>query len=433
MKSELSSSPFGEVCGLAARGTEQTGLRKVLFAVTLSIDEGASALPMRLAADTPQKEIAWEGVSNVVYVAVLRNGNPVRASFTCVHRSSSAEGDDGDGHSLEICTALTFHPHGWVRFARTTLLLNRYDVLRFDIPLDIVDKSMFRSHVAVADLERLYGLSLTDATASNGSSNGNGLSSFVKARKNRIFPSFALVHNESQRKETRLIEDHLEPAWRERVTSLAASLLRHPQRTRTIIRKWHSRPMFKDKNPCQTWALFIETLLNSPCQMRITQNALHLFKDPALAIPLTWLSTEERMVFTDIVIDRAALFRHVSRTPDQHYACSGFRLDGLLSKVICPRYVVHQFVLDCVTRALLPGRERPTLLLTTVEAVGICHVHNRRDPFLYFLKRALEHRTVLNDVAQLPLYIRIGDAVPLYAYQPPDRSKPQRQPCWTPK
>jgi hypothetical protein len=257
----------------------------------------------------------------------------------------------------------------------------------------------------------------------------------VAARKTRPPPSFALVHTQVQRKEARLVEEHLEPAWCERLTALVASLLRHAQRTRQILRKWHAYPMFANKKPCETYALFIETLLASPCQLRITQSALHLFRDPVLAIPLSWLTTEERIILTDMVVSRKDLFRHVSQSTQNRaqYVCSGFRLDPMLARLVCPRFVVHQFVMDCVERATLVGRERPTLLLTMVEAAGLCHVHNKRDPFLFFLKLALERRSVVRDVAQLPLYVRIGDAVPAYAYQAPDRSRPQRRPCWTPK
>ncbi len=53
--------------------------------------------------------------------------------------------------------------------------------------------------------------------------------------------------------------------------------------------------------------------------------------------------------------------------------------------------------------------------------------------FLFHLKKALERRTVVDDVAHMGLYITIGDCVPAYTYQPPDRSKALRLPCWTPK
>ena len=416
---DVNPSPFGEVCGLAARGTEQVGLRRVLFAVTLLVDEEANVLAMRVSPDSPQTEITWDGVSTLVYTATLRSGNTVNASFTAVHTA--------DENSLELCTALTFHPHGWVKFARSTLVLNRYDVFRVNIPLDVVDKSMFRSSVATADIERLYGKSLT---AGNGS---NGMVSWLKARKALPVPSFTRVVEDGRRKEQRHIEDQLEPAWKERIAMLVTSLLRHPQRTRQIIRRWHAYPMFANKRPCETYALFMETVLTSPRQMRVTQSALHLFRDPALAIPLSWLSTEERIIFTDIVMHRQELFRHVSQTPGQNYNCTGFRLDSLLSKLVCPRFVVHQFAMDCVERATLLGRERPTLLLTLNEAAGACHVRNKRDPFLLFLKLALERRSVIDNVAQMPMYVTIGDAVPVYAYRPPDRSHPQRVPCWTPK
>ena len=53
---------------------------------------------------------------------------------------------------------------------------------------------------------------------------------------------------------------------------------------------------------------------------------------------------------------------------------------------MCRRFVVHQFVLDCVERALLKGHERPTLLFVTIEAVGLCYVRHKNDPFLQYMK-----------------------------------------------
>jgi hypothetical protein len=106
-----SLSPYGEVCGVAVRGTENLGERRVLFAVTLIIDEGANVMPMRLAHDSPRTEVTWDGVTTLKYRCVLRSGNEVTGNFTCVHEAN-------DEHSLELCAALTFHPHGWIRFKR---------------------------------------------------------------------------------------------------------------------------------------------------------------------------------------------------------------------------------------------------------------------------------------------------------------------------
>jgi len=378
---------------------------------------------MKLAPSSPQSELIWKGVSSLVYSAVLRSGNRVNGSFTCVHEES----DDGQTHSLEVLPLLTFHPHGWVRFGRCTLLLNRSDVLRYSLPLDIVEESMFRSIVANADIERLYGKRVRDEQGES--------PAWIKARQRplKVVAPISRLRIDGEREERRHIEETLEPLWRERVTALAASLLRHPQRTRQILRAWHATPMFRNKLAHETYATFIETVLHSPAALCIKRSALHLFRDPALAIPLGWLTADERIIVTDLVVQRRTLFRHVSETPGQQYSCKEFRLDRLLATVLCRRFIVHQFVLDCIERATSPGRERPELLLTIIEAVGICYVHNKRDTFLMYLKRALEQGSVLRDVAELSLYVTIGDAVPAYAYKAPDRSQPHRKPCWTPK
>ena len=104
-------SPYGEVCGVAIRGTEQTGEKRVLLAVTLVIDEEAGLLPMRLARDSPRTELTWDGVTTLKFTATLRSGQKVTGNFTCVHEAN-------DAHTLELCVSLTFHPHGWVRFER---------------------------------------------------------------------------------------------------------------------------------------------------------------------------------------------------------------------------------------------------------------------------------------------------------------------------
>ena len=178
----------------------------------------------------------------------------------------------------------------------------------------------------------------------------------------------------------------------------------------------------------------MEAVLYSPLRLQITQTSLFLFQDPALAIPLAWLNEDERIIASAMVVSRKELFRSVteSRTTAQ-YTCKDFRLDGLLEKLVCRNFVVHLFVSDCVAQAVCKGAERPTLLLVTIEAAGRCWVRHKDNAFLYYLKRALEKRTVVQDVAHMGMYVKIGDCIPSYTYQAPDRSKPIRLPCWTPK
>jgi|WetSurMetagenome_2_1015567.scaffolds.fasta_scaffold00293_6 hypothetical protein len=150
------TSPYGEVCGLALRGTEQIPERRVLLAVALMTNEEAGTLPMKLARDSPRTEIAWDGVTTLKFTAGLKNGNKVTGNFTCIHEAND------DVHSLEMCIALTFHPHGWIQFERSRLTLDREDVLKLHIPLSIKDVNMFCNALALPDIERLYGMSLAD-------------------------------------------------------------------------------------------------------------------------------------------------------------------------------------------------------------------------------------------------------------------------------
>ena len=151
-------SPFGEVCGVAIRGTEQQGERRVLLAVTLITDEEASILPMRLARDSPRTEIAWDGVTTLKFTATLRSGHKVTGNLICVHEAEDTF------RRLELCVSLTFHPHGWIRFERSYLTLDREDILKLHIPLSVSEKNMFGNTLPLADIERLYGLSLADKT-----------------------------------------------------------------------------------------------------------------------------------------------------------------------------------------------------------------------------------------------------------------------------
>jgi len=466
------ASPYGEVCGVAVRGTEQIGEKRVLFAVTLITDEGANTLPMRLAHDTSRTEIAWDGVSTLKFTAVLRSGNKVSGSFTCVH-------DASEGHSLELCVALTFPPHGWIRFERSpwsvhlgrshsdhpcgrtgprglsiwvnpilttpmrenrsTLLLNREDVLRLHIPLSIIEENMFRNALSMPDIERLYGMSLADKDRDRqGAVNVATYRELPWAKRQavgqRALPSLARVREEKLKAEANLVSQTLEPKWRERVGMLVVSLLRNTRRTLEIIRRWHAYPMFQNRKPHEIWSLFMEAVLYSPLKLHITQTSLFLFQETALAIPLTWLNADERIIVTDMVVARKELFRSVSESRvTAQYSCKDFRLDGLLDKLVCRYLIVHLFVSDCVHRATLKDRERPTLLLVTIEAAGICYVKHKDSRFLFYLKRALEKRTVVQDLAQMGMYIKIGDCVPTYTYEAPDRTKPRRVPCWTPK
>jgi hypothetical protein len=410
------------------------GEKRVLFAVTLITDEGQNVVPMRLSPDSPLTEIAWDGVSTLKYTSVLRSGNKVTGNFTCMHEPNAEE-----DHTLELCVALTFHPHGWVRFERSTLILNREDELRLHIPLSVCEQNMFRNALALPDIEKLYGKSLADKQAED---TWRAVATYRELpwahRPSRVgqrsLPTLARVKEDTLRAEARLIAETLEPKWKERLGMLVVSLLRNRERTRTIIRQWHAYPMFQNRKSHEIWSLFMEAVLYSPLRLQITQHSLFLFQEPALAIPLTWLNADERIIATEMVKARTELFRSVSESRvTAQYTCKDCRLDGMLDKLLCRNLIVHVFVIDCVARATLVGRERPTLLLVTISAAGHCYVKHKHNRFLYHLKRALERRTLIQDVAQMGQFVQIGDCIPAYTYQAPDRTQAARKPRWTPK
>jgi hypothetical protein len=410
------------------------------MAVTLVVDEGANLMPMRLSPDSPRTEVVWDEVSTLKYVAVLKSGNKVTGNFTCVHDATT------DAHSLELCVALTFHPHGWIRFQRSHLSLNREDVLRLHIPLSVCEENMFRNALALPDIERLYGMSLADRTnAANGDEDGGRkvatyreLPWAMRRRRDGVqnmpMPTLERVRQDTLRAESHYVSEVLEPEWRERLGMLVVSLLRSRERTREIIRHWHAYPMFQNRQPHEIWALFMEAVLYSPFKVQLTQDALHFFQETALAIPLSWLNADELIIVTAMVAARKQLFHSISESRvTARYTCKDFRLDHLLDKAVCRNFIVHVFVSDCVQRATLQGMERPTLLLVTIEATGRCLMKHKDSRFLELLKRALETRNVVQDIAHLPMFVQIGDCAPAFTYTPPDRSKPDRLPRWTPK
>ena len=308
---------------------------------------------------------------------------------------------------------------------------------------------MFRNALALPDIERLYGMSLADRTntgagVEDDDDQGRKVATYRELPwasrrrrdgvQNRPMPTLERVRQDTLRAESRYVTDVLEPEWRERVGMLVVSLLRSKERTRDIIRHWHAYPMFQNRQPHDIWTLFMEAVLYSPFKVQLTQDALHFFQEPALAIPLSWLNADELIIVTAMVAARKQLFLSISESRvTARYTCKDFRLDHLLDKAVCRNFIIHLFVSDCVQRATLLGRERPTLLLVTIEAAGRCLMKHKDNRFLELLKRALETRNVVQDIAHLPMFVQIGDSVPAYKYTPPDRSKPDRLPCWTPK
>jgi hypothetical protein len=230
--------------------------------------------------------------------------------------------------------------------------------------------------------------------------------------------------------EARIIKEELMPIWHDSVRAFVMGMFRNVERVRQIIRQWHVRPIFARENVCELLAAFMNAVLTSPVQLKITDTHLHVFLEPALGIPVTWLTTDERISLHKLVVNRTTLFRRATTGIGSQYMLSDFRLDAVLIEAICPRFIVHQFVVDCVECALVTGRERPTLLLTVISAVGLCWRNNKRDPFLCRLLSAVQKRTVLHDVRQVGLFVKIGDEMPEYMY---DKSSVKtRRPVWAP-
>ena len=431
------NSPFGGVSGLSVKGTELRNESLVKLAVSLEIDEGVNRVNMK---SSDNKFVQWDGVGTVAYVATLPSGNTVEAVFSYAHLLND--------NAVHLSTTLHFNPFGYVTLPDMVLQLDR-DPHMFKIPHDVIDEQFSRGVSSSSrgggggegdlNIEAIYGKRIASpprqfnymAMASVGRRRPPPPPQQPKRARNGVaeepqlipLDAFGSFLEEKRRREIadkKHFDEVLEPKWGDEIAEGARKIFRSPMRVRQLVRQWQVHPPHEGKNSSEVFAKFMEAILKAQCQLQITDTHVRFFSDPALAIPVAWLTTEEHIWINKLFVARVELFAQVTCGFGSSYLLSRFRLDSVLRTAICTRYIVHQFALDCIEIGI--HGVRPRLISTLSSAVGICYVRNKRDPFLARLVSCVEQPTVHQDVQQMGMFVKIGDTDPEYDFVPPSRN-----------
>jgi hypothetical protein len=425
------NSPFGGVSGLSVTGTELRTEVAVKLAVALEIDEGVNRVNMK---PTDNKFVQWDGVGTVTYSATLPSGTIVDAVFSYAHLL-----DDG---TIHLSTTIHFNPHGYVTLPDTTLSLNRVPFL-FRIPYDVVEEQFAwngaRATAMSMDANRLeviYGKRISGSSSPQTTLNYQALAVARGQKRARQFPAattsaatittdvvaldkFGSFLDEKRKLEAadkKHAEEVLMPKWGDEILAWVRKIFRTPSRVRQLVRQWQVHPPHEGKNSSDIFARFIEAILRTTGQLQITDTHVRFFADSALAIPVSWLTTEEHIWINKLFVARTELFGQVVCGFGSSYMLARFRLDGVIKAAICQRFIVHQFALDCIEHGI--QAMRPLLVLTLVSAVGACYVRNKRDIFLARLVSAVEQPSIHEDVQQMGMFVKIGDSDPEYDFAP---------------
>lgn len=196
----------------------------------------------------------------------------------------------------------------------------------------------------------------------------------------------------------------------------------------------------------------MHALLHSQISLSLTDTALFLFSNSsvvdadALSVPYSWMTTEEQVFCYRLYVNRNDLFADaadfnrssecvttassvVASTTTAaasvgadvpgnkivSYQLRRFVLDDAVVKnAICGRYIVQQFVLDCIEYGMSSPR-RVHIFLSVLSAVGRLYVGSKmKDVFLLNLKIALEQVSVWDAVNELGLLVNIAGSTPAY-------------------
>lgn len=195
----------------------------------------------------------------------------------------------------------------------------------------------------------------------------------------------------------------------------------------------------------------MHALLHSQISLSLTDTALFLFSNSsvvdadALSVPYSWMTTEEQAFCYRLYVNRndlfadAADFNRSSECVTASVATAGatttttavgtdapgnkivsYQLrrfvldDAVVKNAICGRYIVQQFVLDCIEYGMSSPR-RVHIFLSVLSAVGRLYVGSKmKDIFLLNLKIALEQVSVWDAVNELGLLVNIGGSTPVY-------------------
>ena len=413
-------SPFGNVCGLRVVGSANPVSRVVQLAIYLLTDSGLNIKHVTPNAVHAGKVIEWGGTGDMCYSARMDDGSIVDVSLAYMHDEANV--------CLLVSFVVTFNPHGWITLPDHVVSLDRIETLEFGIPQDIVEEHLSAVKAVplnTVNLENVYGQRLSAESRDTILARSTTFRPRKRERlDNAATADFHMVSIEeynslSRQRELQHAADErtaesLRPLWEADLRAFISGLLGNSARTRDLIHRWHARvpPPALKAVPSRSFSAFIEGLLFSEFALVLTDAHIQFFSDPELAIPLTWLTTSEKIFCNRLYVNRSTLFMSIT-TGGQYdvtrqYSLSRFRLDKLVvvSSSFCPRFIVHQFAMDCIEYAL--RRKRPAVLLTLISAVGQCYARRPRDVFLMRLKLALEKPSFSTAVAEMGMFVRIG-------------------------
>lgn len=429
------NSPFGEVSGLMVKASSNPGEQKVMLILQLETDNGLNHLLMKVDEGSVEQRITWNNYGNILFTARLRSGDYVNVRFGYVHNVD-------DGNTLSISIVMDFNPHGRITLPDQVLHLEKTAQNlflsscehRYNIPLDIVDQTLYRKtpNDIFADLESLYGMPLRNedgkqldivktmkaplftarfrkpAPGMNMSMLGNGPLSLED------YSTFMEEKAKAAEREARFISEQLLPRWEYKFINSMKAIFQKQQRIRAILRHWHAVPPFIETNATNMIAKFITVVLYGKMSLRITESHIYLFDDePSLGIPRQLLTTDELMFVQDMFVERNQLFSVIKYGHQKQYHMSSFRLNTLLERAICRRYIIHQYALDMTEYAL--KAQRPCHILTLNAAVGQCYIENKKDLFLIKLKAAMAYkRNIVDNIYCMSMFVQIAGSNPEY-------------------
>ncbi len=441
---------------------QDTG-RVVQLAVYLVSDAGLTVRHVVPNATSKGRAIDWGGMGDMTYQMRLEEDGIVEVIVLVSYFH------DVDERTLMTSIVVHFVPHGWVKLKDVTIPLDRdAEATQLDIPGDIVEEKLNTTPRSNDNIESIYGKRLDNrdsilrfhnrfdrpkATTTvkrqrleEPDKEDEGVSSPVGPTLPTLpdeFNSFTRQRELEARQEQEWAAK-LAEEWEWPLKKFIGGLFGNPERVREIVRLWHRRlipvatttttttlpPGGKDvisegSTPIHIFFAFMNSLLHAARMLELTETHLYLFNPataPTLGIARTWLTTDEQIFCNRLFVNRAHLFqrRHESdpssSASNRQYRLYKFRLDQLVVQTsFCPRFIVHQFALDCADCAVRSCR--PIVLLTFIAAAGRLYVKDPRDPFVARLKIALEKPSIQTAIAEMGMFVRIGlspEAIPHY-------------------
>jgi len=406
---------------------------RVHLVAQLETDQGVNHVFMHVNPGSPHPCVTWDGFGSIVFGATISNGSTVRVTIGYSH--------DSEDQSVFMSVVMHFEPHGHVKLPDITLHLEDggggvSGTYLYKIPQDITEEHLLRKssiNGQYADLERLYGLPLeedngkkmkvvTDMLHPMHTRQRHSIATGTGSIPNTIikapvaledFSTFMQEKELAEKEEQRVIHDVLMPKWKYQILRCLKGIFRDPNRVVTLVRHWHERAPYERANSTQVFAAFIEAVLTSKMDLRLTASHVHVFVDTALAIPCSVLTTNELIFINKLYVDRKELFASVHQGFNGQYMCKRFRLNSLLEEAICRRYIVQQFALDCVTHTL--KTRNPMLALTMCAAAGQCHINNKKDLFLLRLKIAMSKKeNIVENLNCMGMFVSIAGSEPEY-------------------